>query len=177
MARRVALLGATLIVAGLLVAGVQTGGFDQVDADRGVSVQVASPETAYLSVEATYSGGPVTDCLFDTWFGCFLTNEPETLTLENRYAEDYTRVQVEITEVKETSAGSGGATTETFQITTRQPFQLPTNQSQTVEIGCSDSSEGTGEATITLATDADSANASIDGVTTTVDAVQYDCTG
>lgn len=59
MARRVALLGGVLIVAGLLVAGVQTGGFDQVDADRGVSVDVAPQNASYLAIQDSYAGGSV----------------------------------------------------------------------------------------------------------------------
>ncbi|WP_256391663.1 hypothetical protein [Natronoarchaeum rubrum] len=172
MARRVALLGAALIVAGLLVAGVQTGGFDQVDADRGVSVEVASQSAAYLAVEETYddrtNGGEVTDCWIP-FFGCFGTINQETSTLQNRYVEDYTSVQVEI-------SGVEGATAGTFEITA-QPSQLAEGRNGAVEIGCADNSDGTGTATITFEMSATSQNASIAGATTTVDAIQYDCRG
>jgi len=171
-----ALLGVALLVAGLLVTGVQTGGFDQVDADRGVSVEVAPQSTSYLAIQDSYSGDPVRDCVF---FCIIPVDIPrEVLTLENRYVEDYTEVTAEIDSVEGASAGTFQITDQPSQQTiTNQPSQIPEGQNSAVFIDCATDSDGTGTATITFEMSATSQNASIAGATTTVDAIQYDCRG
>jgi hypothetical protein len=162
-----------LIVIGLLLVGIPTGAVDQIDAERGVSVDVATEETAYLAVTDTYiEGNTVRNCRF-TFFGDGCTTifafdiSREAAELENRFVETFTTVQVEVESVEH-------APDDTLELR-EVPTQLsPDDEGLPFNLGCSGESNVENQGNVILGLHVSGDNIVVN-TTTRIENVDYRC--
>lgn len=166
MRRALYVLGAVLIVAGALVAALSTGGFDQVVADRAVTVDVAGESQAYLAIDSDAYDPDVTTTCFGNF--CFQWPPHEVADLENRFTDDYETVSFQIADVQ-------GETDDVFTVSTAySPSELPEGDEGTLRIDCSGDVTAQGETDVVFEVAASGPSIDIQ-TTTVVEGVSYDC--
>lgn len=167
MNRRLLVLGILLVCSGLLFGAVQSGAFDQVSADRGVSVAVAGDSEAYLASTGVYDGQEVSnyECIF--WIFCDPVDDSRTaIELENRYVEPLNDLEVEAVNIS-------GTADDTLQVSAA-PVQLERGEIGEVDLACGESVVEDGTADVTVKFSA-SGPIEIHGAPRLIEDVTYDC--
>ncbi|WP_323190278.1 hypothetical protein [Halostella sp. PRR32] len=158
-------LGVVLLVVGALILAAQSSGFTTSAADRGVNVNAAAPENAFLGLhDDGYAGGEIRnyECV---WFFCYTDEQPqEVVTVHNQFDQNVTV----------TEATVDGGTGDLFEVRST-PETLAPDGSDTIELGCTGDVEESGQTDVTVRVSAEGDSVAVDGAAVTAENVQYDC--
>ena len=158
------LIGTVLLIVGGFIVTTTTFGLSMTQADRGVSIETAPPESALLTLQDAYTDGEVSNyaCIFGF---CFPLEQPQTvLEIEHQFND-----AVAVTETQ-----VDGANAPTLEVR-EAPDTLGPDESEEVTLGCTGEVEDSGTTSVRFAVSIDGAGVAIEDANVAVENIEYDC--